>query len=78
DQLSLILPLASATEDRIAQLRAIGALPDAAEALIGRISDWLTMPPQDVRARSEIKSALVAEARVLEPTAAAPLQWKGV
>lgn len=76
DQLSLILPLASATEDRIAQLRAIGALSDAAEALIGRISAWLTMPPQDVRVRAEITSALVAEARALEPTAAAPLQWK--
>ncbi|WEK44793.1 MAG: FUSC family protein [Candidatus Sphingomonas colombiensis] len=75
DQLSLILPLASAAEDRIAQLRAIDALPPPAEALIARVRDWLAMPPQDVAARAALTDELLADARALEPTAAAPLAW---
>lgn len=76
DQLSLILPLASAAEDRIIQLRAIGGWTPATEALVGRIRDWLDMPPQDVNARAEMTEALIAEARALEPAASAPLKWR--
>ncbi|MBN8848382.1 MAG: FUSC family protein [Sphingomonas sp.] len=76
DQLSLILPLASAVEDRITQLRALDALPPAAEGLIARIRDWLAMPPLDVDTRAELTDALIADARALEPDAAAPLQWR--
>lgn len=75
DQLSLILPLASAAEDRIIQLRAIGALPSAAEALVARIREWLAMPPLDVETRATLIGELLADARALEPAAAAPLVW---
>ncbi len=76
DQLSLILPLASAVEDRIRQLRALDALPPAADALILRIREWLAMPMLGVDERAELTDALIADARALEPAAAAPLAWR--
>lgn len=76
DQLSLILPLASAVEDRIGQLRALDAFPPAADALILRIREWLAMPLLGVDERAELTDALIADAHALEPAAAAPLAWR--
>lgn len=76
DQLSLILPLASAVEDRILALRSLGAVPPAIEALLARIRDWLATPPLSVAERADIAQALIADARALEPDGAAPLSWE--
>lgn len=67
DSLSSLLPLASAIEDRIAELRRTPAgLPPAIETLIARIARWIERDaPTDARDATGIP--LIAEARALEP-----------
>ena len=49
DQLSLLLPLGAAVEDRLAQLTAAngGVVPDRVKALIADVRDWLDSPTVD-------------------------------
>ena len=75
DQLSILLPLASAVDDRIAELARVGMAPrPAAAALIEDVREWLRVPP-DAAHRAETAAALVASARELEPDITEPLQW---
>jgi uncharacterized membrane protein YccC len=50
DRLALLLPLATAVEDRRRALAAIGALTDAEISLMAGIRDWIVSPPADSRA----------------------------
>ena len=76
DQLSQILPVASAAEDRLAQLHQLGPLPPGIEELIEDIRIWLGTAPTDVVARAETVAGLVARTRALEPDPTGPLQWR--
>lgn len=76
DQLSLLLPLASAIEDRIIELNAHGFVPERLAALIERFCAWLAMPATSLVARGVLVDALVAEVRAEEPSGAAPLTWR--
>jgi uncharacterized membrane protein YccC len=74
DQVSLILPLASAVEDRLEELQRLeGPLPPEVRAVIGRTSAWLIEG-----AKSEADAAaLIADCAALEPTPEMPLTWAG-
>ncbi len=52
DRLALLLPLATAVEDRRRALAAIGRLTDAEISLMARIRDWIVSPPADSRAEA--------------------------
>ena len=76
DQISLLLPLASVVEDRLAELKAnCGGLPAEVEALVARTSAWLAGPVQE-QDRAEIAGALIAEARALEPKIEQGWVWR--
>jgi uncharacterized membrane protein YccC len=69
DRLSLLLPLASTTEDRLAELSDCpGGVPEPVAALVARIRLWIE---QDAAAPDREKTAatLIAEAHALEPSA---------
>ena len=69
DRLSLLLPLASTIEDRLAELgECPGGVPEPVAALVARIRLWIE---QGAAApdREETAAPLIAEARALEPTA---------
>ncbi|WP_404710925.1 FUSC family protein [Sphingomonas sp. MMS24-J13] len=79
-QISLLLPLASAVEDRLAELQACeGGVPPAVQDLVDRTGAWIAdgLAHPD---RSETGAALIAEAQSLEPIASAPdeasLVWR--
>lgn len=75
DQLSMLLPLASAVDDRIAELTRIGKAPrPAAIALIEDVREWLRDPP-DAAQRAAGAAALIDRAKALEPDITQPLQW---
>ena len=75
-ELSMLLPLASAVDDRIVELtRGADAPRPEALALIEDVRDWLRDPPP-VALRCATADALVARARALEPVADATLVWR--
>lgn len=75
-ELSMLLPLASAVDDRIVELtRGADAPRPEALALIEDVRDWLRDPPP-VALRGATADALVARARALEPVADATLVWR--
>ena len=76
DQLSLLLPLASAVEDRIAQLRALGGVPAGLDAQIERVRAWLAEPRSSVTLRATLADDLAAAIAAEEPAPAAPLRWR--
>lgn len=77
DQLSLLLPLASAVEDRITEMRAApGGVPGEVARLVEDTRAWLNAPPASIAAREEITDDLIARARALEPVITAPLSWR--
>ncbi|SDA29375.1 FUSC family protein [Sphingomonas sp. NFR15] len=76
DQLSLLLPLASAVEDRIVELEAHGGVPDRLAGLIDRACAWLAAPATSFVERGVFVEALVAEIRAEEPPVTAPLAWR--
>ncbi len=76
DQLSLLLPLASAVDDLITELARIGRAPrPAAIALIDDVREWLRDPPGITR-RAATAAALIARAKALEPEVTEPLLWQ--
>jgi magnesium chelatase subunit D len=69
DRLSLLLPLASSIEDRLAELKRCPlGVPEAVAALVARTRGWID---DGVAAldREETAEVLIAEARALEPLA---------
>ena len=75
DQLSMLLPLASAIEDRLNVLAATGGIPRDVQALVEGVRDWLgrSLPIAD---RGEAAARLIARAQALEPAIAAPLDYR--
>ena len=77
DQLSMLLPLGAAVEDRLAQLKAAhgGTVPDAVEALIADVRDWLDSPVVDHATRAARAQGLIDRCAALEPEAAPAMAW---
>ena len=77
DQLSLLLPLGAAVEDRLAQLKAAngGVVPTQVEALIADVRDWLETPAPNPAARASLTGALIERCTALEPEARADMGW---
>ncbi|CAN5388507.1 FUSC family protein [soil metagenome] len=81
DQLSLLLPLSSAADDRLAALReGSGGVPLPVEALIDRICAWLSSGPDSPADRVIVTESLIADAQALEPDVdpdkASPTPWR--
>lgn len=75
-ELSMLLPLASAIDDRIAELaRGADAPRPATIALIEDIRAWLK-DPEPVETRGASAAALMARARALEPAVGDGLVWR--
>ena len=77
DQLSLLLPLGAAVEDRLAQLKAAngGVVPAPVEALIADIRNWLETPAPDNATRARLTQALIERCHAMEPEARADMGW---
>jgi len=76
DQLSMLLPLASAVDDRIVELARDGHLPRPATAeLIEDVRAWLNMPPITAE-RAAMTDSLIARAHALEPVIGDTLEWR--
>lgn len=77
DQLSLLLPLGAAVEDRLAQLRDArgGAVPGPVETLIADVRDWLETPVADTATRAQAAQALIDRCAALEPVASPDMAW---
>jgi uncharacterized membrane protein YccC len=75
-EMSMLLPLASAVDDRVSELlRGANAPRPEALALIEEVREWLRDPPPNP-VRDEMANALIARARALEPPATEPLLWR--
>lgn len=76
DQLSLMLPLASAVDDRIAELARSGEAPrPAAIQLLEDVRHWLGNPTP-ASERAVTSAALMERAHALEPPITEPLLWR--
>ncbi len=77
DQLSLLLPLGAAVEDRLVQLTAArgGTVPDAVETLVADVRDWLDNPGADRVQRTAAAQALIDRCHALEPEAVTDMDW---
>ncbi|WP_150290181.1 FUSC family protein [Sphingobium estronivorans] len=77
DQLSLLLPLGAAVEDRLAMLKAAsgGAVPEEVRALIADARAWIVHPGEQRAERTEQANALIARCALLEPAAQADMNW---
>ena len=73
DRLSLLLPLASAIEDRISTLKQLDRYSADLEDLIGDVRAWLSALNLDVD--TEESNALIARARALEPVMNGSVEW---
>lgn len=75
-ELSMLLPLASAADDRIAELlRGNDAPRPEALALIADVRAWLRDPPPAAE-RAASADALIARAQALEPPIDAAFRWR--
>ncbi len=77
DQLSMLLPLGAAVEDRLAQLKAAhgGTVPPQVEALIADARAWLESPVVDNASRAQLAQALIDRCAAMEPAAAPDMGW---
>lgn len=77
DQLSLLLPLGAAVEDRLDQLTAVhgGVVPLSVEALIADVRAWLDSPVVDNATRAHRAQTLIDRCAALEPQAQAGMAW---
>ncbi|WP_313804161.1 FUSC family protein [Sphingobium sp.] len=82
DQLSLLLPLGAAVEDRLAMLSAAsgGNVPSDVAALIADARAWIVHPGEghsgeDRAERTEGANALIGRCAALEPLARAEMGW---
>lgn len=78
DQLSLLMPLGAAVEDRVALLQQSESLSPALAALLDDSRAWLAAPGSDRAARHEAAEALRARCAALEPAAGRDLDWAGM
>jgi uncharacterized membrane protein YccC len=79
DQLSMLLPLGAAAQDRLETFRQEGGhVTGEVEALIADVRDWLAEPGEDREARSAVAEALIARCTALEPEAGPDLSWRGM
>ncbi|ATP17498.1 MULTISPECIES: FUSC family protein [Sphingobium] len=80
DQLSLLLPLGAAVEDRLAMLKQAngGIVPAQVEQLIADARDWLDHPGTDSATRAAGAQALIDRCAALEPTADSHMDWAGM
>jgi uncharacterized membrane protein YccC len=77
DQLSLILPLAAAVDDRIKALAETGKpLPAALSALLAETREWLDAPGDDREERHLRAEELRSRAAALEPDAGTGMGWE--
>lgn len=75
-ELSMLLPLASAVDDRIRELlRGADAPRPEALTLIEDVRDWLATP-LPIAERNAAADVLIARARALEPPVVEPLLWR--
>jgi uncharacterized membrane protein YccC len=77
DQLSMLLPLGAAAEDRLAQLTAAnsGTVPAQVEAMIADVRLWLDTPETDNLVRAEKAQALIDRCMAMEPVATPDMGW---
>ncbi|MCI4590929.1 FUSC family protein [Sphingobium sp. BYY-5] len=78
DQLSLLLQLGAAVEDRLAQLKAAnrGVVPRRVERLIADVRLWLDTPVVDNGVRAEKAQALIDRCVALEPVVRTGMGWR--
>jgi len=77
DQLSMLLPLGAAAEDRLAQLKAAndGTVPAQVETLIADVRLWLDTPVSDNLARADNAQRLIDRCVAMEPAATPDMGW---
>ena len=75
DQLSLLLPLGAAVEDRLATLQQSRAVPAPVAELITDIRTWLAEPGTDRAARTAAAQALIDRCHALEPETRPDMPW---
>lgn len=77
DQLSLLLPLGAAVEDRLTVLKAAngGVVPAPVETLIADARQWLEAMDKDSATRAATAQDLIDRCSQLEPEARADMDW---
>lgn len=77
DQLSLLLPLGAAVEDRLAMLKQAngGVVPEAVERLIADAREWIFHPGEDSAVRTQGAEALIARCAAMEPATGPGMDW---
>ncbi len=79
DQLSMLLPLGAATQDRLETFRREGGrMRWQVSALIVDVRSWLAAVPANRAERAETAAALIARCEALEPTADRRTGWRGM
>jgi uncharacterized membrane protein YccC len=79
DQLSLLLPLGVAVQDRLETIRRDGGTASRAiAALIQDVRDWLAAPGDDRIARAAAADMLISRCAELEPEAGPWTDWRGM
>lgn len=79
DQLSLVLPLGAATQDRLETFRREGGrMRWQVSALIVDVRAWLAAIPADRAERAETAAALIARCGALEPPADRRTDWRSM
>ncbi len=77
DQLSMVLPLGAAVQDRLEAFRSeAGTVTPDISALIADVRDWLAAPGDDRAVRSSAAEALIARCATLEPAAGGAMAWR--
>ncbi|SCW80051.1 Uncharacterized membrane protein YccC [Sphingobium faniae] len=77
DQLSLLLPLGAAVDDRLQMMKAArgGDVPPEIAALIADVQAWLENPEKDLERRSASAAALIEHCAQMEPEPGAGMDW---
>jgi uncharacterized membrane protein YccC len=78
DQLSLLLPLGAAVDDRMTMLRKHGKLPPAVAAVVKDARSWLGNPWDDMALRNEAADALRRRCAGLEPQVTVDMPWRNM
>jgi len=79
DQLSLLLPLGAATQDRLETFRREGGrVRGEVAALVGDTRAWLAAIPEDRLARAQTAAALIDRCATLEPQAGPQIDWRAM
>lgn len=76
DQLSLLLPLGAAVEDRLANLDRSGGVPPAIQTLIADTRAWLAEPGDDRSTRTATANSLIARCETAAPRVGADAAWR--